>query len=95
MNMSEETSMIHCHLVKKKKKRFNRDFPQHNTLTYDKHCLQQEISGIVYTTVYFKTCQERAKVHKNSRMHATQAQKGNCSKEHDVMEEYSVLACHQ
>lgn len=93
MNKTHAKSMIHCHTVKKK--RCHTYFLKRNLLTYDRHSLQQETSGIVYATVDFRARQERAKVHENAKMHETQTQKGNCSDEHDGTVEYSVLSCHQ
>lgn len=78
-----------------KKKRFHTYFLKRNLLTYERHSLQQETSGIVYTTVDFRARQETAKVHKDAKMQEAQTQKGNCSDEHDGIVEYSALACHQ
>lgn len=83
--------MIHRHLVKKKKL----VQASSNTICQrqDKHCLQQETSGIIYTTVDFRAHQEQGKMHKNPRMPKTQAQKDDCSKDGKV--EYSALAYHR
>lgn len=64
--------------------------------TSDEHCLQQETSGVVYTTVDFTTA-EQGKVRKNPRMQETQAEgrDRNCSSEPDESVEYSVLTYHQ
>lgn len=64
--------------------------------TSDKHCLQQETSGVVYSTVDFTTV-EQAKVHKDPSMQETQAEgrNPNCSSEPEEWVEYSVLTCHQ
>ncbi|TNM87171.1 hypothetical protein fugu_007401 [Takifugu bimaculatus] len=88
------TSIIGVIFCRFKAKRLG--FFRKNMFTSDEHCLQQETSGVVYTTVDFTTV-EQAKVRKNPRMQETQAEGRyqNCRSEPDELVEYSVLTYHQ